>query len=135
MRAYPNRSGADVGVVGSAAVLVDSRHGHYGEVRGFGLVHGRAGRVVSAEDFGLDVVRAPNGLLWQNLTATRLADIVAEDDYTHTITVNPFAEAKCSFRMLSDQTCDGGCRHLKKSIRNWVGELRTFGKSLTWARR
>ncbi len=93
------------------------------------------GRVVSAEDFGLDVVRAPNGLLRQNLTATRLADIVAEDDYTHTITVYPFAEAKCSFRMVSDQTYDGGCRHLKKPIRNWVGELRTFGKSLTWARR
>ena len=50
------------------------------------------GRVITAEDFGIDVVRAPNGLLWQILTATRLADIVMEDDHTYTISVYPFAQ-------------------------------------------
>ena len=50
------------------------------------------GRVITAEDFGIDVVRAPNGLLRQVLTATRLANIVMEDDHTYTITVYPFAQ-------------------------------------------
>ena len=50
------------------------------------------GRVISAEDFGIDVVRSPNGLLRQILTATRLADIVMEDDHTYTISVYPFAQ-------------------------------------------
>ena len=50
------------------------------------------GRVVTAEDFGIDVVRAPNGLLRQILTATRLANIVMEDDHTYTVTVYPFAQ-------------------------------------------
>ncbi len=50
------------------------------------------GRVVTAEDFGIDVVRSPNGLLRQILTATRLADIVMVDDHTYTVTVYPFAQ-------------------------------------------
>ena len=50
------------------------------------------GRVITAEDFGIDVVRAPNGLLRQILTATRLADIVMVDGHTYTITVYPFAQ-------------------------------------------
>ena len=50
------------------------------------------GRVITAEDFGIDVVRSPNGLLRQILTATRLADIVTEDDHTYTVTVYPFAQ-------------------------------------------
>ena len=50
------------------------------------------GRMITAEDFGIDVVRSPNGLLRQILTATRLANIVMEDDHTYTITVYPFAQ-------------------------------------------
>ena len=50
------------------------------------------GRVITAVDFGIDVVRAPSGLLRQVLTATRLADIVMVDGHTYTITVYPFAE-------------------------------------------
>ena len=38
------------------------------------------------------MVRSPNGLLRQILTATRLADIVMVDDHTYTITVYPFAQ-------------------------------------------
>ena len=50
------------------------------------------GRVITAEDFGIDVVRSPNGLLRQILTATRLANIVVENDHAYTITVYPFAQ-------------------------------------------
>ena len=50
------------------------------------------GRMITAEDFGIDVVRSPNGLLRQILTATRLADIVMVDDHTYTVTVYPFAQ-------------------------------------------
>ncbi|MGN0857147.1 MAG: RHS repeat domain-containing protein [Candidatus Spyradenecus sp.] len=48
------------------------------------------GRVITAEDFGVDVIRASNGLLRQILTASRLTDIVMENDHAYTITVYPF---------------------------------------------
>ncbi|NLE42932.1 MAG: hypothetical protein GX615_14050, partial [Lentisphaerae bacterium] len=51
------------------------------------------GRVLAPEDFGVDIVRAPNGLLRQVLAPSRLADIVTRGPAGYTVTVYPLADA------------------------------------------
>ena len=50
------------------------------------------GKVTTLEDFGVEVIRDPNGSLRQVLTPSRLADIVMESLQKYSIVVYPIAE-------------------------------------------
>ncbi len=96
------------------------------------------GRVITAADFGVDIVRGKNGLLRQVVTPSRLADIVMQDETTYTVRVYPLTAAPAFVEGLyvppqglapvETVTVARGedDRHLNVTVRKGTGDARLF---------